>query len=158
MSKITYILFTNLSYVTVNDVRTSSFALALSDHPSPLSAHEMYRYRAVGYGPVCSWHVFDFMLPSIDYALDDKVLPQGHSTYNKTLSIPDTPNFDLCTEDHKRPIDVERFEFDDPPYTTFAAALAEKVAKYWCGPYMPSLLWDERAISGARNVLSARRH
>lgn len=149
MRKTTYILFTNLSCVTINDVRTSSFALALSDHPSVLAGAP--RCRAVGYGPVCSWHVFDFMLPSIDYTLDV-------STYDKTLSIPGAPNFDLCTEDYERPIDVERFEFDDPPYTAFNVALAEKVAKYWRAPYMPSLLWDDRAISGALNVLSAREH
>jgi len=158
----TYVLITNLSYVTVGSVRTMTHALLLCAEPSPFDRGNL-RYQARGFGTEAAWPVFDLELPSIEYTLTD---PQDFGVFVGTgtarplfscamLRIKDGPDILLTIDDYRRPIDIEHFEFDreiDDEIGDVWRALAAKVADYWHAPHMPGLVWGPPAQIGPRAV------
>ncbi len=145
--KTTYTLITNVDNVWINDLRMQVSALAICNE-GWRERHEMgARKLLVGYGVECAWLVFDLEITSTEYTL-----------VQHELQFKDGPLCKLGKADFEHDFDIEKFEFDhDPPFTTFTTTLAEKVARYWRAPYMPSLFWDKRARSGARNIRASKR-
>lgn len=137
------VLFTNLSYVAIDPVRTNSSALLLELATSFVPG--TVRYRARGFGPDSAWPVFDLEIPSMEYTLTD---PQGlHRVIGDgtdkplfscaMLRIKKGPNLLLTIEDHEQPIDIRVFYTED--YAPIWATLKDRVARYWRAPYMPYL-------------------
>lgn len=139
-----YVLFTNLTYVTIGDVRTMSNALLLCEDEKPLAGPKC---RARGFGTEASWAVFDMTISSIVHELvparssamifgDAGAMPFASGAI---LRLTDGPEFHLIDSDNKHSIDVSRYEGDEHTIMKVWRALEEKVARYWNRPYMPRL-------------------
>ena len=130
-----YVLITNLSYVTVGDVRTDTHALLLEEWSEELKA--LPRRRIRGFGPDAAWPVFDIItVPSVAYALT------AAAASSAWLQLNGGPRLNLYVSDQSKPIDVLAFT----PGTDIEEVwrvLPQKVAAYWWPSYtnMPRLVW-----------------
>lgn len=117
------VLFTNLDYVTVNGVRTTTHALLLSSGAEGLFKDDPPRNDIVGFGSSCSWRVFDMRVPSIEYTLTpadsskSMVMLQDDRTVKPVFSggilqLKDGPTFTLLVHDYDQPIYTDVFEAD----------------------------------------------
>jgi hypothetical protein len=140
-----YVLFTNLTYVTVGAVRVHACALLLVEECRERSAGPRCLARA--FGTEASWPVFDMPIGSIAYELaaaqsaswifgdgDPKPLLTG-----AILRIQGEPDIQLVADDDEQSIDVSRYEGDEHTILKVWPALEEKVARYWNRPAMPRL-------------------
>jgi hypothetical protein len=141
-----YVLFTNLMYVTVGDVRTYACALLLEEEVRGGSGRGS-RCRARGFGTEAAWPVFNLSIRSIAYELlpaqsphwifgDAAPTPLATGT---VLRVEDGPDFQLVAHDDNRPVDVSCYEGDEHAILKVWPALEEKVARYWTRPAMPRL-------------------
>jgi hypothetical protein len=147
-----YILFLNLEFVIVNQVRTFTHALLLEEGPSMFSGIDR---RARGFGTDPAWPVFDFPIPSLDYELTDAsggpILitdskPEGrplHAGAIMQFKGTDAPRLDLIVQDQDQPLDIRTFEgkWGDRVITDVWEKLSSLVGRYWKAPNMPRLAW-----------------
>ncbi len=139
-----YVLFTNLTYVTVGPVRTRSCALLLAEDKEPLLGP---RCRARGFGTEAAWPVFDMTIPTIAHELvpaRSSVMIYGDAgpsplMTGAILRVPGGPDFHLVASDDAHPVDVSRYEGDEHTILKVWPALEAKVARYWVRPAMPRL-------------------
>ena len=145
-----YVLFTNLQYVTVNDVRTNSHALLLDESPG---IFDEIRRVARGFGVDPAWPVFDLRIPTLDYELTDAASnsimlttshPEGRPLCSGAImQIKGGPRLDLIVHDQDQPISIQTFEgrYGDEVISAAWEELSSLCAKFWKAPNMPRLAW-----------------
>lgn len=148
-----YTLFTNLSYVGVNDIRTHTNALLLAQDAGTFDRQEL-EYKIRGFKTEASCETFDMRVKSLEYVTEDwqgNVLMVGQNDKPKSimggtvLRFKEGLKIDLWLDDMERPIDMMDWkeEIDpDHPYgsgmiTEVWKELSKKVALYWRAPNMP---------------------
>lgn len=149
------ILFTNLDYVCIGDVRTRSHAAYLQAQYNPrLTLVNGPRFRFYGFGTETSNPTFDIDVPSIDYKLISAASAHtfiGDSGKARPISsgaIMKIEGFDreiqLVVGRQELPIEIETFEFDseDHDWEHFHLKVTENVAKYWIAPNMPLQMYQ----------------
>jgi hypothetical protein len=145
-----YILFTNLDYIRMGDVRffCQSLVLARSSFGT-----EEPQFRVRGFKTDGALEVFDLSIKSLEHTVKDtthkRVIENegywknGHRPYTQTtITLEDGRELVLSHSDSEFEIDVEEF---DGPLPTWEA-LKRKVAKYWQAPAMPVAHYVEARI------------
>ncbi len=142
-----YVLFTNLKFVQINGVRTYASAMVLEDSDSAFGDGRSFRAR--GFGVSASLPVFDMQLASVDYRMTSASggplfitdsEPEARPLFQGAiLAFPDETRIDLITNDHRRPIRVDRFEGprEESVCTQVWDLLEKLVAHFWDAPNMP---------------------
>lgn len=139
-----YVLFTNLRWVTVNEVRTYTNALLLVEDKHPMAGPKC---RARAFGTEAAWPVFDLTIQSIKFELEQarsSAMIYGDAgalplAIGAILRVSGAPDFHLVVSDDAHPVDVSRYEGDEHTVMKVWPVLEEKVARYWNRPYMPRL-------------------
>jgi hypothetical protein len=136
------VLFTNLSYVSIGDVRTSCHALLLEHDDDPLGRGTP-RCQLRGFGTEAAWPVFDVRIPTIAHEI--------RTDRGDHLVIPGGPEILLWRDTQEQPICVQTFEWDSADnerghrFGEIWTALESSVARHWHAPYMPRLVHMEPA-------------
>lgn len=145
----TYILFLNLSYVTINGVRTWTHALLLEKTPGIFGGTQC---KVRGFGPDPSWPVFDLVVPSIAYTLTDASggpmfstdsHPEGRPlVQGAIMQIKKGPRIDLIVSDYEQDLNVCVFEGkDDMLIMKVWERLESMVTRFVRAPNMPTIRW-----------------
>lgn len=140
-----HVLFVNIDYVTVGDVRTYSRALLLQQDEDPLKARgTAARCRLRGFLTDPALPTFDLIVPSFDYDLvrvprpswipgeDDGEIRHavlGGQGWRDDISVSSSINSSMG-------IKTVRFP-DDSQIESVWFSLVREVAAYWTGPAMP---------------------
>lgn len=150
-----YTLFTNLSFVTLNRVRTFTHALLLQDTGAFLGDGRDVRLR--GFGTDELNPTFDFGLQSAEYELgevagDNRFLMASADGALKPISSGTALRLGdlvvgLAVDDHRKPICVDRFEAPqkDRPVLQVWNVLALRVAEHWTAPAIPHTVFSRAA-------------
>jgi hypothetical protein len=146
-----YILFLNLEYVIINDVRTYTHALLLEEGPHVFGG---VKRQLRGFGLDPSWCIFDIQVPSIEYTLTDAQSnavifsasnPQGRPMASGAImDLKDGPSVQLLVNDQKHPLDIKTFEGtwgDKFTIDEVWAYLTSRAPHYWNAPGIPTLQW-----------------
>lgn len=142
------VLFTNLDYVILNEVRTYCHGLVLQSDRS-LFNHNKLEHKVRGFGTEAAWPVFDMKVESVEYqisrAAGADVFFAGDSAprplfSGAILELKDGPKITLLDCDHRRPIDVHEFP-EGTDYEDVWVMLQRKADDYWTAPNMPRLSW-----------------
>lgn len=149
------VLFTNLSYVWVRDVRAYCSALLLVEDRDFLDPRTK-RFEVRGFGPCPEWPVFDMRVKSIDFSITKHVKSNnvvvGDSGQARPLfsgsvvELKEGPALVLISEKQEEPIDVERFSGRDL-YPEIWDVLRVKARRYWGKPAMPELVYRSNFFS-----------
>lgn len=153
MAESAYILFTNLSYVVIGQVRTHCSALLLEQAEHPFD-RDAIQCKIGGFGPDPAWPVFDYFLTgdqlivSTQDAQDGNLfigqsgIPRPLST-GQILTIKDGPTLQLHAQNTEAPICRDDFRGlrDDRVILRVWSVLEARVRQHWTAPNMPTLRW-----------------
>lgn len=142
------VLFTNLNYVILNDVRAYCHGLLLQSDQSVFN-HRKLEHRVRGFGTEAAWPVFDTKVDSIEYQIvaaagADVFVPGDNAPRplfsGAILELRGGLKITLLDCDHRRPIDVHEFP-EGTEYEDVWVMLQRKADDYWTAPNMPKLMW-----------------
>lgn len=147
-----YILFTNLNYVTIGSVRTSSHALLLSQREAFL-ARGTPEFILAGFAIDASIPTFDIRVPSIEYKLEDAASSNIAMLHDDgsikplcsgaILTIEGFEPIQLVSHTRDQPIHVDIFAGEDAAQRA-QSVLPLRVHQFWAAPGMPAVAWMRR--------------
>lgn len=142
-----HILITNLSWVTINGIRTHSHALLLERVDEGVCKGTKIR----GFGTDATWPVFDLNVPSIKYTLEDihgGPALQAHPWDGTRLIYRGAnmlfeggPLVELCISNSHHPIQIDDSRED---IRDVWAVLPGLTRKYWRNDGFPTMSWGFR--------------
>ena len=148
-----YTLFTNLTYVTIGDVRTNCAALLLEEAESAFD-RDKPQCKIRGFGPDPAWPVFDIFLkvPTIEFELQDAashhaiVLGQNGPyplSVGAILTIRDGLRMELIAQNRALGLLRDDFEGEQEERTILKVwdVLSRRCIEAWNAPNMPMLTW-----------------
>jgi hypothetical protein len=159
-----YTLFTNLSFVTVNGVRTFTHALLLQDTGSFTGEGRDVRLR--GFGTDELNPTFNIGVRAPEYELgevagDNRFLMASDDGELKPISSGTALRLGdlvvgLAVDDQRKPICVDKFEApqNDSPVLQVWNVLARRVAEHWTAPAIPHTSFTSTRVR--RIILGAR--
>lgn len=140
-----YVLFTNLEWVTIGNIRTYTHALLVDSEGLP----RQRQCKVRGFGTDPAWPTFDIFVDSVEYTLEDAQgnlfqLKEDGSTEalvrGGILKLKGGPELRLTTQNREASLDIQTFEGEDLILGIWDI-LKKNVAKYWRDPNMPTLAW-----------------